>query len=124
MKTLKAFGFDCSLQLEPYEFKVRTGAAPRALDLKQLSRSQALRFSVAFQAALAKVTEVNFIVLDEVDMLLEDIRQQLTIAVDEAGLDQVLILLAGKPEKRGTAPEGVAYYDLKLDEQGCSVLCE
>jgi len=48
------------------------------LPIKLLSRSEQLRVSIALQAAMAKLTGLNFLAVDEVDMLDQDNRDLLT----------------------------------------------
>ena len=68
---LAAFGYTCKLALEPFEIRVSSSSddARLALSLKHLSESERFRFGVAFQIALAKVTELRFAVIDRADVL-------------------------------------------------------
>ncbi|MBF7081712.1 hypothetical protein IT084_01785 [Desulfallas sp. Bu1-1] len=49
-----------------------------ALPMKLLSKSEQLRVGIAVQAAIAKTTGLNFLAVDEVDMLDQDNRDLLT----------------------------------------------
>jgi exonuclease SbcC len=64
-----------------------------ALPLKLLSKSEQLRVGIAVQAAIAKTAGLNFLAVDEVDMLDQDNRDLLTGALLEVldQFDQVLL---------------------------------
>lgn len=122
LTNLKYFGFDCELKLEPYTFTVRTGAK-HSKQIKQLSESEQLRFSIAFQCSLAQSTGVNFVIIDEADRLLQELRDQLAAAMYEIGLDQVIILMAAKPQEMDESdiPEGISYFDISNVEEQSSI---
>ncbi|WP_027365092.1 AAA family ATPase [Desulfotruncus alcoholivorax] len=64
-----------------------------ALPFKLLSKSEQLRVGIAFQAAIAKMTGLSFLAVDEVDMLDQDNRDLLTGSLLEIldQLDQILL---------------------------------
>lgn len=61
--------------------------------LKLLSKSEQLRVGIAIQAAIAKITGLKFLAVDEVDMLDQDNRELLTSSLLEAldQFDQILL---------------------------------
>jgi len=64
-----------------------------ALPVKLLSKSEQLRAGIAIQAAVAKITGLNFLAVDEVDMLDQDNRDLLTGSLLEAldRFDQIML---------------------------------
>jgi DNA repair exonuclease SbcCD ATPase subunit len=123
--TLKRFNFFCELSLEPFSVQVSAinnsqGAASyRPLFLHQLSESEAFRFGVAFQIALAEATHVGVVIIDRADILLPSVRQFLNRALSESKLDQAFILAATEAMPvMENLPAGVRFFDLAKDEQG------
>lgn len=123
---LARFGFVCFFDLDPYRLTVaptvyrRPGDAP--LELHQLSESEAYRFGIAFQIALAEVTGVNFVLIDRADMLVPASRQFLTMALLESNLDQAIILSTGEPTGDVPAIPGVAFFNLFNETGTTSVI--
>lgn len=118
---LSRFDFYCDLKLEPYKFSIfydpARGWAGPSLRSIQLSESEAFRFSIAFQIALAEATGVNFVVIDRSDMLLPDLRSTLAETLLESKLDQAIVLVAGELNPI-TLPPDVKLYDLVKDQNG------
>jgi len=107
-ETLGHFFFRCEVTLEPFEISVN-GRVPR-----QLSESEAFRFSVAFQIALAEATGIGLVVIDRSDVLLPDVRRMLAHALLESKLDQAIVLVAsGHDRITGEPPDGVRFFDIE-----------
>jgi len=75
------------------DFTPAITADGHTLVLKLLSKSEQLRVGIAFQAAVAKITGLNFLAVDEVDILDQDNRDLLTGTLLEAldQFDQILL---------------------------------
>lgn len=121
--SLERLGFNCDFTLEPYHVElteVRDGKinSSQILSPRQLSESEAFRFSIAFQIALAEATGVNFVVIDRSDVLLPELRSTLAETLLESKLDQAIVLVAGEPGSVGRLPPDVVLYDLAKNEQG------
>jgi hypothetical protein len=124
-EVLKRFGFFCELSLEPFSVRVTylRGDEPETswppLDLGQLSESEAFRFGVAFQIALAEATGVNLVVIDRADVLLPGTQRFLNAALMDSKLDQAFVLAAKEDfSLKSAPPAGVKIFDLGKDEQG------
>jgi len=115
-QVLARFGFQCQFSLDPYDLQVgnlNAGEKHWARSLNQLSESEAYRFGIAFQVALAEATKVGFVIIDRADMLTASARNSLTGALLESGLDQVLILSTGEPLDELPEIPGTAFYELQ-----------
>jgi hypothetical protein len=67
-RNLAAFGYCCSIVLEPFEIRVISSNDDRlGFSLKHLSESERFRFSVAFRIALAIVTGLRIVVIDRAE---------------------------------------------------------
>lgn len=99
---LGKWGYACQLSFEPYRFamQMHTGEG-FGFNLRMLSKSQKYRFAVAFQLALAELTE-GFCVIDGADILDGAGRQALFTALRGAGLEQVIVL---STDERKEAPK-------------------
>lgn len=116
---LAKFSFSCGFSLEPYSLLIsdlETGGAP--LHPRQLSESEAFRFSIAFQVALAEATGLNFVVIDRADVLLTDLRSTLLETLLESKLDQAIVLVAGEAEPVGVLPPETKLIELAKDQHG------
>jgi DNA repair exonuclease SbcCD ATPase subunit len=117
-EVLRRFGFACHFELEPYsihvgEYREIAGSISNSRSLNQLSESEAYRFGIAFQVALAEATKVGFVIIDRADMLTASARNSLTGALLESGLDQVLILSTGEPLDELPEIPDTAFYELQ-----------
>lgn len=113
--TLGKFGYSCSLEMEPFSLRVcRVGTdSPVQLELDSLSESEKWRWSLAFQAAVAKVSGLNLVVCDGADILVGANRGALIKAVLGAGIEQVFILAS--VEAKGALPPEVTVFDLAIE---------
>ncbi len=92
-QVLHAFGYEAHLRFEPYEFRVTRDGMKGDLELLMLSKSQQMRFAVAFQVALALWSGVKMVVIDETDMLDAAGRSALMrTLVGLQGLDQAICI--------------------------------
>jgi DNA repair exonuclease SbcCD ATPase subunit len=106
---LQRWGYVCSFQIEPYGFVVTNTATKATLPLRALSGSERLRFCVAFQVALAQVSEIRMVVVDEVDLLDTEGRNAFYPLLLEANLDQAIAI--GTSEMREIPEvEGAVFY--------------
>ncbi len=110
---LAAFGYRCSLALDPFE--IRVGSAPNQefeLSLRQLSESEQFRFSIAFQVALAMATGLRFVVIDRADVLDKERRKMLTRLLLTSELDQAIVLATSEEAAPMNVPIGVKFFEL------------
>lgn len=110
---LAGFGYTCNFRLEPFE--VRVISSPEddtGFSLKQLSESERFRFGIAFQFALATVTEVRFVVIDRADVLDRARRKVLTALLLNGQIDQAIVLATGEEPSPVSIPAGVRFFDL------------
>lgn len=123
-KVMEGFGFGISLRLEPYALEIHPLGRRTTLHPRQLSESEAFRFGIAFQIALAEATGLNFVVIDRSDMLLADLRGTLLDALLESKLDQAIVLVAGDPTPIDEAPmpPETRLYDLAKDQSGKTMI--
>lgn len=110
---LAAFGYSCSIVLEPFELRVSSSSDVRVgFSLKCLSESERFRFSVAFQFALAIVTGLRFVVIDRADVLDKERRKLLTGLLMNSGLDQAIVLATSDGAPPSIVPKGVKFLNL------------
>jgi hypothetical protein len=110
---MNPFGYYIHFTLEPYSFGV--GQDPLSLvGVHQLSKSEAFRFSIAFQIALAMATGLKFVVIDEADILDNESRSALTGMILKSDLDQAIVLSTSdnNPPDPAQLPEGVKFIQL------------
>lgn len=93
--------------------------------MKLLSKSEQLRVGIAVQAAIAKTTGLNFLAVDEVDMLDQDNRDLLTGTLLEVldQFDQVLLFCTvGDVRPQNPGLPGLKMFwvaDGTVNELGC-----
>ncbi len=118
---LERFGFEAGVG-DGFDITVRAESG-HPLGLHQLSESQAFRFSIAFQIALAEATGVGLVVIDRADVLLPGVRSMLTDELLDSRLDQAFVLAASEdPALPEEFPEGVAFYNLAQDSHGVTTV--
>jgi DNA repair exonuclease SbcCD ATPase subunit len=110
---LAAFGYACSLTLEPFEIRVCSSKDGHfGFSLKHLSESEQFRFGVAFQIALAMVTGLRFVVIDRADLLDKERRKTLTGLLLNSALDQAIVLSTSDDAPPPVVPQGVKFLSL------------
>lgn len=114
-QVLARFGFECFFELEPYTITVM------GRTLKQLSESEAYRFGIAFQVALAEATGLGLVIIDRADMLTNDSRRLLTAELIDSTLEQVIVLSTGEPIEQFPDIAGVAFFELE-NQNGISAV--
>ncbi len=114
---LGRFGYACSIQLEPYEIIARRLDGDANLELASLSESEQWRFSMAFQAAIAKATGLSLVVLDRADVLVGQNRSTMLKTILSCGLDQVFIL-ASVDSLTAKLPPEIRVFNLALNGSG------
>jgi DNA repair exonuclease SbcCD ATPase subunit len=120
---LAAFGYSCSIVLEPFELRVSSSSDARlGFSLKHLSESERFRFGVAFQIALAIVTGLRFVVIDRADVLDKDKRKLLTGLLMNSGLDQAIVLATSEEALPLMVPERVKFLSLIEGMKPCKAL--
>ncbi|MGH9522215.1 MAG: AAA family ATPase [Terriglobales bacterium] len=117
-EVLARFGFGCAFELDPYVIRVSSVHSPavdsNGLELHQLSESEAYRFGIAFQIALAEATGVKLVVIDRADMLTPDARRQLSAELMSSSLDQAIVLTTGAVgETQYTPPPDTAFFEIE-----------
>ncbi len=116
-KVLANWGFAAHLSFEPYQFGVSFAGKEQVYALRCISKSQKAMFSIAFQVALAKVSGLNFVVVDEADMFLDANRGQLYRGLVAAKLDQVIVLQSDLRREIPKVANSI-FYLLSLDRSG------
>jgi hypothetical protein len=92
---LSAWGYKTALTMEPFSFETTT---PRGYvgPVKELSGAEEHIFKAAFQCAVSIAAGINFVVIDEIEELGEDIRQnlynKLYTMVQERTLEQAILI--------------------------------
>src|SRR6266705_2699524 len=114
---LGKFGYACSIELEPYEIRARRLDGDASLELASLSESESWRFSMAFQAAIAKATGLSLVVLDRADVLVGPNRSTMLKTILSCNLDQVF-LLASVDNLTAKLPPEITVFDLSLNGSG------
>jgi DNA repair exonuclease SbcCD ATPase subunit len=110
---LAAFGYSCSIVLEPFDLRISSSSDARlGFSLKHLSESDRFRFSVAFQISLAIVTGLRFVVIDRADVLDKDRRKLLTGLLLNSRLDQAIVLATSEEAPPAIVPQGVKFVNL------------
>ena len=90
---LAALGYACNVALGQFEIRVISSThANIGLPLNHLSESEQFRFGGAFQVALAMVTDLRFVVIDQADLIDSKRRRMLTVLLVNSGLDQAIVL--------------------------------
>ena len=103
---LAPFGFSLTIKADPWEVLVNT-ADGDGIRFEMLSKGQRLWTGLAFQLALAKVSGLGFVVIDDVEAVVGQARRQLTEAVMTADLDQILVALAKPDDEPAPALDGL-----------------
>jgi DNA repair exonuclease SbcCD ATPase subunit len=109
---LAAFGYTCSLMLDPFDISVGCNDSDYSLPLRHLSESERFRFGVAFQIALAMVTGQQLVVIDRADVLDKERRRMLTSLLVRSDLDQAIVLATSDEPAPAIVPEGVRFISL------------
>lgn len=109
---LDAWGYACEFQIEPYGFRVHHKETGTTLPLELLSGSERLRFAVAFQVALAQVSGIRMVVIDEADLLDTEGRDGLYPMLLAADVDQCIVI---GTDEREEVPEvdGAIFYAMQ-----------
>ena len=108
-----AFGYTCTIALEPFEIRVTSSKdTPIGLSLEQLSESEKFRFGVAFQIALAMATGLRFVVIDRADALDKERRKLLSGLLLNRSLDQAIVLATSEEAPPSVVPQGVKFLTL------------
>lgn len=111
-EVMGAWGYSCALSIEPYSFDV-TNARGDVVPLRELSGAERIMFSLAFQCAVSRTAGIGIVVIDEMAMLLPEIRpamnERLYRMIEDDHLDQVIMLVADSSERIPSLP-GVAFY--------------
>jgi DNA repair exonuclease SbcCD ATPase subunit len=106
-EVMSAWGYECSLSMEPFSFEVKT-ARGYVGPVKEISGAEEHIFKVAFQCAVSIAAGINLVVIDEVEELGEDIRPLLysTIyqLIQDGKLEQA-ILIGFSLDKRLPKPQ-------------------
>jgi len=108
-RSLNQFGYVAQFTLEPYSFSMAEADGGQWRSLQQLSESEAWRFGVAFQIALAMVTGLKFVVIDRADVLDANSRGVLTAMLLDSDLDQAIVLSTTDKAAPEELPDGVKF---------------
>lgn len=116
---LKQFGFELDIQVDPWLIKARGRA------VATLSRSERFRLGVALQIALAKWSKMNFICVDNAEILTPPFRTIMLDMIKEAKLDQSFIfwtLMVPTKEFEKPPVKWVKFYMVQNEEGISSVM--
>ena len=120
---LAAFGYSCSLALEPFEIRMNSPKDNHTgLSLKYLSESEQFRFGVAFHIALAMLTGLRFVVIDRADVLDKERRKMLTSLLLNSKLEQAIVLATSEEAAPSVMPHGVKFLDLGEKTKWCDAV--
>ncbi len=92
--SLEPFGFSLAIDVDPWRVMVIHGTTARPLPFELLSKGQRLWTGLAFQLALAAVSELDFCVIDDAEGVVGEARGKLTDVALDAPVGQVLIVKA------------------------------
>jgi DNA repair exonuclease SbcCD ATPase subunit len=112
-EALASWGYACSFEIEPYGFRVTNMAKNTTHAIELLSGSEKLRFSVAFQVALAQVSGIRMVVVDECDVLDSEGRGALYPMLLSADIDQAIVI--GTNESREVPDVDGAIFYMMVD---------
>ncbi len=115
---LRQFGFDLDIQVDPWLIKARGRA------MASLSRSERFRLGVALQISLAKWSKMNFICVDNAEILTPPFRTIMLDMIKEAKLDQSFIfwtLMVPDKEFKKPPVKWVKFYMVQNEEGISSV---
>ena len=115
---LTLFGFELDIQVDPWLIKARNRA------VATLSRSERFRLGVALQISLAKWSKMNFICVDNAEILTPPFRTIMLDMIKEAKLDQSFIfwtLMVPDEEFEKPPVKWVQFYMVKNEEGISSV---
>jgi DNA repair exonuclease SbcCD ATPase subunit len=121
-KHLRAFGFSLIIQAEPWAIAVSEYESPHSENsrsIRRLSRSERFRLGIALQIAIAKITGVNLLVIDNSELLTPDVRATMIQMLAAAELDQALVFATLMiPEEQFTPPsiDNVEFYMVRNKE--------
>jgi exonuclease SbcC len=115
---LSKWGYALSFTIDPWTVRVRVEGGP-AIGRKftQLSKSERLRVGLCLQLAIAEISGLWFVAIDEVDMLDEDNREVLSDVVE--GWPGQIVFGVTEParyEVPDGLPDDVAIYKLELKD--------
>jgi DNA repair exonuclease SbcCD ATPase subunit len=115
---LGRFGYECAIAMDPYSVRIwRSGSGEaNRLDITSLSESEQWRFSLAFQCALAKASDVGVAIFDRADVLVAPHRGTLMKTMLDVGLDQCFVLASVSDKTK--LPDEFTVWDLALNEAG------
>jgi DNA repair exonuclease SbcCD ATPase subunit len=115
---LRAWGYSCGFEIEPYGFRVALSDGKTTLPLSFLSGSEQLQFGIAFQVALAQVSGIGLVIIDEADLFDSAGRGALFPMLLESELESVLdqVIVIGTNESREVPNlEDCVYYIMNDD---------
>jgi len=115
---LTLFGFELDIQVDPWLIKARNRS------VAALSRSERFRLGVALQISLAKWSKMNFICVDNAEILTPPFRTILLDMIKEAKLDQSFIfwtLMVPEEEFKKPPVKWVQFYMVRNEEGISSV---
>ena len=121
-KHLRAFGFSLMIQAEPWTIAVSEYETPHSENsrsIRRLSRSERFRLGIALQIAIAKITGVNMLVIDNSELLTPEVRATMIKMLAAAELDQALVFATLMiPEEQFTPPsiDNVEFYMVRNKE--------
>lgn len=104
---LVPFGFTMTISVDPWRVTVKHGATAAPIDFHLLSKGQRIWTGLAFQLALAVVSGLDFVVVDDVEGVVGKSLQVLSGLVMAAPVKQVLIVKAQADDQPLPTIEGL-----------------
>ena len=108
-EALAGWGYACSFEIEPYGFRITNLMTNATLPIELLSGSERLRFAIAFQVALAQVSGIRLVAIDEADILDTEGRNAFYGLLLEADIDQAIAIGTDEREQVPDVP-GAKFY--------------
>lgn len=106
---LNVWGYEAQFSIEPYGFTVDRLDGTNGLQIEYLSESERLRFAVAFQVALAQVSGIRMVVIDETEIFDTEGRNCFYPMLIAADLDQAIAIGTDEREEVPEVADAVFY---------------
>ena len=104
---LQPLGFTIKFSADPWRVEMTPDPLERPVD--RSSRSERWRLSVAIQLAIAKLTGLEFVVIDNAELLTPEVRFSLLKILKAADVQSIMALTLMKPLKEFEPPKDAAF---------------
>lgn len=113
-EVLGQWGYQCTLNFEPFVFGITMGGKTYALHL--LSESEQYQFAIAFQVALARTSGLLFVIVDATEIFDAAGRKAMMLGLLAAQLDQIIVLATDERTEIPALPHS-AFYMLSCTDE-------